>query len=66
MPHYISLFRFTRKGIENTKQGPTRLDAAKKALDAAGGKALALTFADAQNLTPELHSLELMEESCEK
>jgi uncharacterized protein with GYD domain len=38
MPHYITLFRFTQKGAENIKQGPARLDAAKKALDAAGGK----------------------------
>lgn len=38
MPHYITLLRYTQKGAENIKQGPSRLDAAKKALEAAGGK----------------------------
>jgi uncharacterized protein with GYD domain len=40
MPHYISLFRYTQKGVESLKEGPARLDAAKKALEAAGGKLL--------------------------
>ncbi|MBV9158719.1 MAG: GYD domain-containing protein [Acidobacteriaceae bacterium] len=38
MPSYIALIRFTQKGIENIKEGPTRLDAAKKAFEAGGGK----------------------------
>lgn len=38
MPHYITLFRITQKGIEDIKGGPSRLDAAKKAIEAAGGK----------------------------
>lgn len=38
MPHYITLLRYTQKGAESIKQGPSRLDAAKKALEAAGGK----------------------------
>jgi uncharacterized protein with GYD domain len=38
MPHYITLFRYTQKGIESIKQGPSRLDAAKKAIEGAGGK----------------------------
>jgi uncharacterized protein with GYD domain len=38
MPHYISLLRFTQKGIEHIKQGPSRIDAGKKAIEAAGGK----------------------------
>ena len=38
MPHYITLFRFTQKGIENIKQGASRIDAGKKAIEAAGGK----------------------------
>ena len=38
MPHYITLFRFTQKGIENIKQGPSRLDAGKRAIEASGGK----------------------------
>jgi uncharacterized protein with GYD domain len=38
MPHYITLFRFTQKGVEDIKGGPARLDAGKKAIEAAGGK----------------------------
>jgi uncharacterized protein with GYD domain len=41
MPTYISLFRYTQKGIEAIKDSPTRLDAGKKAVVAAGGKVLA-------------------------
>ena len=37
MPTYVTLFRYTQKGIENIKDSPARLDAAKKALTAAGG-----------------------------
>jgi uncharacterized protein with GYD domain len=38
MPAYIALCRWTQKGIENVKQSPSRLDAAKKAFEAAGGR----------------------------
>jgi uncharacterized protein with GYD domain len=38
MPHYTTLFRFTQKGVEDIKGGPARLDAGKKAIEAAGGK----------------------------
>ena len=38
MPHYITLLRFTQKGMEDIKGGPSRLDAAKKVIEAAGGK----------------------------
>jgi uncharacterized protein with GYD domain len=38
MPHYITLFRLTQKGVEDIKGGPARLDAGKKAIEAAGGK----------------------------
>jgi uncharacterized protein with GYD domain len=38
MPHYITLIRFTQKGVEDLKGGPARLDAGKKAIEAAGGK----------------------------
>jgi len=38
MPTYITLNRYTQKGIENIKDGPARLDAAKKNLATAGGK----------------------------
>ena len=40
MPTYVALHRYTQKGIENIKDGPARLDAAKQAIAAAGGKLL--------------------------
>ncbi len=36
MPTYITLLTFTQQGIENIKEGPSRLDAAKQAHKAAG------------------------------
>ena len=36
MPAYITLIRFTEKGITNIKQSPARIDAAKQAFRAAG------------------------------
>ena len=38
MPTYISLIRFTQKGVESIKEGPARLDRAKQAFRAAGGE----------------------------
>jgi uncharacterized protein with GYD domain len=38
MPTYITLLNWTQKGAENVKQSPARLDAAKKAFEAAGGR----------------------------
>jgi uncharacterized protein with GYD domain len=38
MPAYISLCNWTQKGIENVKESPARLEIAKKAFEAAGGK----------------------------
>lgn len=38
MATYITLLRFTQKGIENIKESPSRLDAAKKAFRAAGAE----------------------------
>jgi uncharacterized protein with GYD domain len=38
MPHYITLVRYTPQGIAKVKESPTRLDAARKAANAAGGK----------------------------
>ena len=38
MPTYISLIRFTQKGMEAIKEGPARLDAAKQAFQALGAK----------------------------
>jgi uncharacterized protein with GYD domain len=40
MPTYITLYQWTQKGIENVKESPERLDAAKKAVEAMGGKLL--------------------------
>ena len=38
MATYITLLRFTEKGIANIKEGPTRLDAAKQAFQAMGAE----------------------------
>ena len=36
MPTYIALLRWTPQGIQNVKQSPARLDAARKSFEAAG------------------------------
>jgi uncharacterized protein with GYD domain len=38
MPVYINLVRWTDQGIRNIKEAPQRIDAFKKAVQAAGGK----------------------------
>ena len=38
MATFITLIRYTQKGIENIKQGPARLDAAKQAFRAMGAE----------------------------
>jgi uncharacterized protein with GYD domain len=38
MAHYITLIRYTQQGAARIKESPARLDAAKKAAEAAGGK----------------------------
>ena len=38
MATYIILMHYTQKGIENVKQSPTRLDAAKKTFKAMGAE----------------------------
>jgi len=38
MATYIMLMHYTQKGIENVKQSPTRLDAAKKTFKAIGAE----------------------------
>ena len=40
MPTYITLYRFTAKGIENIKESPARFEAGRAAVEAAGGKIL--------------------------
>lgn len=37
MPHFITLVRYTQKGIVSIKESPSRLDAAKKAAEREGG-----------------------------
>jgi uncharacterized protein with GYD domain len=37
MPTYITLFRWTQKGIEKVKDSPSRLEKVKKAIKGAGG-----------------------------
>ncbi len=38
MPTYVSLLHYTDQGIRSIKESPARLDAARKALQAAGGE----------------------------
>lgn len=38
MPTYLALMRWTKEGVEKIKDSPSRLDAGKKAVEAAGGK----------------------------
>lgn len=38
MPTYITLIHYTDQGIRNIKESPGRVDAAKKAYQAAGGE----------------------------
>lgn len=38
MPTYVTLIQYTQQGIQNIKESPARLDAARAAVEAAGGK----------------------------
>ena len=38
MPTYISLYRWTQQGIENIKESPSRLDAARKLAQSMGAE----------------------------
>lgn len=38
MPTYISFIQYTQQGLQKIKDSPSRLDAAKKAYEQAGGK----------------------------
>ena len=38
MPNFVTLVRYTQQGISKIKESPSRLDAAKKAAEAVGGK----------------------------
>ena len=48
MPTYITLARWTQKGIEQIKESPTRLDAFKQAVKAAGGEVKAFYMVTGQ------------------
>ena len=53
MATYITLLKYTQKGIENIKESPARVDAAKQAIKAAGGelKAFYLTMGSYDAIT---------------
>lgn len=38
MPTYVALLRYTQKGIESAKEGPSRREAAKKLFESVGAK----------------------------
>jgi len=38
MPTYIAMLKWTPQGLQNIKQSPSRLDAARKGFEAAGAK----------------------------
>jgi uncharacterized protein with GYD domain len=40
MARYVILMNLTREGVTNIKEGPARVEEARKALEAAGGKLL--------------------------
>lgn len=42
MPSYLSLINWTEQGIADVKSSPERLDAAKQAIEAAGGRMIFL------------------------
>jgi uncharacterized protein with GYD domain len=44
MPTYISLLKYTQKGIESIKQAPKRIEAAKQAFKAGGGRITGIYF----------------------
>jgi uncharacterized protein with GYD domain len=48
MPTYISLIRFTQKGMEGIKEGPARLDRAKQVFRAAGAELKAFYLVSGQ------------------
>jgi len=38
MQHFVTLVRYTHQGLSKVKESPSRLDAARKAAEAVGGK----------------------------
>ncbi len=45
MPTYVTLIKYTQKGVENMKESPTRLDAAKELFKSMGGELKAFYLA---------------------
>ena len=45
MPTYISLIRYTQRGVENMKESPARLDVAKKVFKSMGAELKAFYLA---------------------
>ena len=45
MPTYVTLMRYTEQGLRNIKESPARLEAAKKAFQAAGAEVKAFYLA---------------------
>ncbi len=48
MPTYITLLRYTQKGVENIKESPKRLDAAKQTFRFLGAEIKAFYFVTGQ------------------
>jgi uncharacterized protein with GYD domain len=44
MPHYVNLVNWTEQGIRTVKDTPKRAEAFRKAVEAAGGKLVALLY----------------------
>jgi uncharacterized protein with GYD domain len=45
MPTYVTLIKYTQKGVENMKESPTRLDAAKELFKSMGSELKAFYLA---------------------
>ncbi|UCH21548.1 MAG: GYD domain-containing protein [Deltaproteobacteria bacterium] len=45
MPTYVTLIKYTQKGVENMKESPARLDAAKELFKSMGGELKAFYLA---------------------
>jgi uncharacterized protein with GYD domain len=54
MPTYVTLIKYTQKGVENMKESPNRLDTAKELFKSMGGeiKAYYLAMGRKISITP--------------
>lgn len=48
MPHYVQLVKFTTQGAHNVKESPKRLEQARKALEAVGGRFVTALYTQGQ------------------